>query len=182
MNPLTQPSNKRTLTKAALAVLVAAMVGMWVWIYLFAPRDNPDRLSSAGFTATAEEICAKYQAEINNLPTGRDVTTVQARNAQIISGTSLTETMVNALKDATSNLVTDAKDLRLLNEWYRDWDAYLLDRSNHSAKLAELGEQASDNDMRFILTQRAEGGIYTRRIDGFANVNGMTSCHTPLDL
>ena len=70
----------------------------------------------------------------------------------------------------------------ILNAWFADWDAYLEDRWRHVSKLQGLGEKAEGSDLRFILTERAEGGIYTRRIDGLANVNDMPNCHTPLDL
>ena len=42
------------------------------------------------------------------------------------------------------------------------------------AKLqVHLVKRPTGSDLRFILTERAEGGIYTRRIDGLANVNDM---------
>ncbi|MCQ3815042.1 MAG: hypothetical protein KTU85_11595 [Acidimicrobiia bacterium] len=163
-------------------ILLLAMLAMWVWIYLFAPRTNPDRLQSRSFAQAAEAVCAPLQAAINALPSGRDVDTVAARNAQIIAGTELAEAMVMGLRESAPLHLSDVGDQRLVDAWFADWDAYLQDRRNHTDKLSALGERASDNDLRFILSQRAEGGIYTRRIDGFANVNDMASCHTPLDI
>ena len=180
---LTMPTNlKRKSTKVALALVVLAIAAMWVWIYLFAPRNNPDRLQSRPFAETAEAICSPLQAEIDALPTGRDVDAVAERKAQIAAGTELTETMIAALKDASDTYVTDSGDSLILNAWFADWDAYVEDRWRHVSKLDALGEAATDSDLRFILRERAEGGIYTRRIDGLANVNDMGSCHTPLDL
>ena len=173
---------KRRSTQAALTLVVLAMVAMWVWIYLFAPRDNPDRLESRDFADSAEAICLPLQAQINALPTGRDVDTVAERTEQIVAGTELTETMVTALSKVVDTHVIDSHDLLILDAWFADWDAYLQDRWRHVSKLQELGESAEGSDLRFILTERAEGGIYTRRIDGLANVNDMGSCHTPLDL
>ncbi len=173
---------KRVSTRVALTLVVLAIVAMWVWIYLFAPRDNPDRLESREFAADAEAVCLPLQTEINALPTGRDVDTVAERTEQIIAGTELTATMVAALRGAVDTHVTDSHDLLILDAWFADWDAYLQDRWRHVSKLQELGESAEGSDLRFILTERAEGGIYTRRIDGLANVNDMESCHTPLDL
>ncbi len=172
----------RVSTKVTLTLVVLAMVTMWAWIYLFAPRDNPDRLESREFTADAEAVCLPLQAEIDALPTGRDVDTVAERTEQIIAGTELTETMVAALRGIVDAHVTDSHDLLVLEAWFADWDAYLQDRWRHVSKLQSLGESAEGSDLRFILTERAEGGIYTRRIDGLANVNDMGSCHTPLDL
>ncbi len=177
------PTNLRHMsTKVALTLVVLAIIGMWVWIYLFAPRDNPDRLQSRSFAVAAEAVCAPLQARIDALPTGRDVEKVSERNDQIAAGTELTETMVAALKEAYRAHVTDQGDSQILDAWFADWDAYLEDRWRHVDKLHEWGEDATGSDLRFILRERAEGGIYTRRIDGLANVNDMSSCHTPLDL
>ncbi|MCQ3807614.1 MAG: hypothetical protein OXB92_08810 [Acidimicrobiaceae bacterium] len=173
---------RRLSIRAALTLVVLAIVAMWAWIYLFAPRDNPDRLESRPFAAAAEAACLPLQSEINALPTGRDADTVAERTKQIIAGTELTETMVTALRGAVDAHVTDSHDLLILEAWFADWDAYLQDRWRHVSKLQSLGESAEGSDLRFILTERAEGGIYTRRIDGLANVNDMESCHTPLDL
>lgn len=173
---------RRISTRATLTLVLLAIVAMWGWIYLFAPRDNPDRLESRAFAASAEAVCLPLQARINALPTGRDVKTVAARTEQIIAGTELTEAMVAALRDAVDRHVTASHDLLILEAWFDDWDAYLQDRRRHASKLQSLGESARGSDFRFILTERAEGGIYTRRIDGLANVNEMESCHTPLDL
>ena len=179
---LTKARKPHKLTKTLLVILLLAMLAMWVWIYLFAPRTNPDRLQSRSFAQAAEAVCAPLQDVINALPSGRDVDTVAARNAQIIAGTELAEAMLMALRELAPLHLSDVGDQRLVDAWFADWDAYLQDRRNHTDKLGALGEQASDNDLRFILSQRAEGGIYTRRIDGFANVNDMASCHTPLDI
>lgn len=183
IDPIATPTNlKRKSTRVALTLVAMAIVAMWVWIYLFAPRDNPDRLQSRSFAESAEAICLPLQAAINALPTGRDVDTVAERTEQIAAGTDLTETMVAALKDMSAAHVTDHHDSLILNAWFADWDAYLKDRWRHVATLDALGEEATGSDLRFILTERAEGGIYTRRMDGLANVNDMPSCHTPLDL
>ena len=58
------PTNlKRTSTKVALTLVVLAIIAMWVWIYLFAPRDNPDRLQSRRFAVvSAEAICLPLQS------------------------------------------------------------------------------------------------------------------------
>lgn len=168
--------------KLLLTAVVVAMVVMWVWIYVWAPRTNPDRLENRSFTAAAQAICEPIQAALEALPTGRDVTTAPARTSQIVAGTTLASEMVARLKGAVNSNELSFEDSRLLDAWFDDWDAYLKDRKAHESKLIALGVNATDEDFRFILTERAEGGIYTTRIDGFANVNEMQACHTPGDL
>lgn len=169
-------------TTVLKALVVIAIVAMWLWIYLYAPRDNPDRLQNRSFPTAAEAICAPIQTAINALPTGRDVDTVAQRLEQIVAGTELTETMLKELKEASSQHVSNQDEWRRVNAWFADWDAYLKDRRRHVDNLEPLGEEATGKDLWFTLDDRAEGGVYTERIDGFANVNDMESCHTPLDL
>lgn len=171
-----------TPTKVALALVIVAIVAMWAWIYLFAPRSNPDRLESTGFAVAAEPVCAAIHEQIDALPTGRDVDTVAARTAAIVEATELTETMIASLRAIADTEVTAADDRRIVDAWFADWDFYVEDRRRHIDKLETLGESASGDDFQFLLRERAEGGIYTRRIDGLANVNDMESCHIPGDI
>ena len=61
-------------------------------------------------------------------------------------------------------------------------DFYLVDRWTHVTKLESADADASGRDLTFTLRARTAGGIYTRRIDGFANANKMPSCHVPGDI
>ena len=62
------------------------------------------------------------------------------------------------------------------------WDAYVSDRWRHVEQLANATSDDTPRDLAFILSERVEGGQYTLRIDGLANVNDMASCHTPVDI
>ena len=168
--------------RIGLSVVVVLMVIMWGWIYLFSARTNPDRLQSRAFADAAEAVCSPIQAEIDALPTGRDVDTVAERADQIEQATELTETMVAGLRTVAAAHVTDPHDLEILDAWFDDWDFYIGDRWLHVEKLHTEGEDIADKDLRFILRSRGEGGIYTRRIDGLGNVNDMASCHVPGDI
>jgi hypothetical protein len=168
-------------SRIALGVVVVALVVFWGWIYLFAPRDNPDRLATRSFAADAETICAPLQAEINALPLGNNAETPQERARQVEDGTVFTIEMVAALVEA-SHEITDADDDRIVDEWLDDWAAYVQDREAYVTKLDAAGPETSARDLAFTLTERASGGIYTRRIDGLANVNNMASCHVPGDV
>lgn len=168
-------------SRIGLSVVVVAIVAMWVWIYFFAPRTNPDRLTTREFSVAAEEICAPAQALVNEIPLGSSVSTPQARAEQVVIGTDITIDMVAELRRAAET-VTDESDLEILTAWFVDWDVYIGDRQAHIAKLSEAAPDASPRDLAFTLSAIGEGGIYTRRIDGLANVNDMTSCTVPGDI
>ncbi|MEZ5169048.1 MAG: hypothetical protein R2695_22110 [Acidimicrobiales bacterium] len=170
-----------TGTRIGLGIVVALMTVMWGWIYLFAPRTNVDRLANRSFASEADAVCAPHQAEIDDLPDGNEGMTPQERAVQVSQGTELTRRMVAGLHDAAST-VTDVDDRRLIDAWLADWDAYVDDRTDHIVRLEQAAPDASARDLVFILQDRAPGGAYTTRIDGFANVNDMGSCHVPGDI
>lgn len=167
--------------RIGLGAVVLAMVLMWGWIYLFASRDNPDRFDNRAFPTAAEPICSAAEAEIDGLLSPRETTTPAQRSTQVALGTEITEEMVADLKAAAS-VVTDPVEREILDAWFADWDVYIADRWLHVDRLAAGDETTSDRDLAFILSARAEGGIYTRKIDGLANVNDMTSCNVPGDI
>ncbi|MEL0139306.1 MAG: hypothetical protein VW800_02950, partial [Acidimicrobiaceae bacterium] len=59
---------------------------------------------------------------------------------------------------------------------------YLVDRWAHVERLERATLDTDDRDLAFIIQERIEGGFYTRRIDGLANVNDMPSCVVPGDI
>lgn len=170
-------------TRIALLLVVVLMVVMWGWIFLFASRDNPDRLANRDFPAAAEPICAAFQEEINELPLFNTQTTVAEKAAQVDVGTGMTIALVDSLeREIDTRTFDDENDVALLALWIDDWRAYIADREAYVTKLeAAIGESPS-SDLAFTLTERTEGGFYTRTIEGFANVNDMASCHVPGDV
>ncbi len=168
-------------TRIALTVVVALIVAMWVWIYIWAPRTNPDRLDTRGFATEAETLCAPFAADLEGLPATTTDTTISERADLVTAGTRLTASMVEGLK-AEAAAVTHENDSRLLELWFADWDAYLADRDAYVDRLRTAPPDADRNDLAFTLTERSSGGLYTRTIDGFAEVNDMTSCRVPGDI
>lgn len=168
-------------TQIALGVVVALIVAMWVWIYVWAPRDNPDRLETRAFAQEAETICAPFVADFEALPRANTETTITERTEAVAEGTRLTAAMVEALR-ASAASVTDENDRKLLDLWFADWDAYVDDREAYVARLEAAPPGADRSDFAFTLTERSSGGIYTVTIDGFAAVNDMGSCAVPRDI
>ena len=170
-------------TRIALLVVVIAMVAMWVWIYLFASRENPDRLTNRAYPAAAEERCAAFQAEIDEFPFFDTQTTIAQKATQVAAGTELTIDLVTDLETLRDGQrFDDDEDRTLLDLWFADWHAYIDDREAYVAKLDAATADTPLDDLVFTLTERSSGGFYTRTIEGFANVNDMASCHVPGDV
>ncbi len=170
-----------TVTKVALGFVVLAIVAMWVWIYIWAPRENPDRLETRAFTESAQALCVPYEVALDALPITTTQTTILERADLVSEGTRLTAAMVEELKTA-AEAVDEESDRTLLDLWFADWDAYVGDRNAYEARLREAPADTDRRDLAFTLTERSSGGIYTRTIDGFAEVNEMAACSVPGDI
>ncbi len=171
-----------TLGRFALTLLVTSFVVFWIWIYAFAPRNNPDRFETTAYAEAAEPVCAAAQAQIDALPSGRTAHTPQERAVTVRLATEITEQMVADLK-ALAPLAANQRDATTLGRWFEDWeDGYLVDRWRHVDRLETATPETNDKDLAFVVQERVSGGFYTRRIDGLANVNDMASCHVPGDI
>ena len=181
MDPYVTPTQS-IWSRVVVTAIIAGLVIMWAYIWVLAPRDNPDRFATTAYAEAAEPICAAAQAEINALPLGVTAQTPQERAVAVREGTVITEQMVADLRNLTT-LVDDATDLATLERWFEDWeDGYLVDRWAHVERLETATIDTDPRDLAFLIQDRTEGGFYTRRIDGLANVNDMASCHVPLDI
>lgn len=171
------------MARVGLGLVVLAMVAMWAWIYLWAPRDNPDRLTSRAYPEAVEPRCAALQEEIDELPFFDTSTTITEKADQVAHTTALTERLVADLEaEAASMTFDDPDDERLLGLWFEDWNAYLTDRHAYVRLLRGAPADTPRDELSFTLTERSSGGFYTRTIEGFANVNDMSSCGVPSDI
>ncbi len=162
-------------------MLVAAMVAFWVWIFVAAPRTNPDRFDDLSFAQAAAPMCAAIQAKINALPAGHRADSPADRAVAVRAGTLLTIEMLQGLQRLATE-VTDQRQSNTLDAWFNDWDVYIEDRWAHVKRLESADADTNDRDLAFVVSEVVGGGHYTSRIDGLANVNDMESCHVPLDI
>ncbi|MEM9204426.1 MAG: hypothetical protein AAGC53_22525 [Actinomycetota bacterium] len=181
-HPDLAPKAGFTWGRLVVTLILVALLVMWAYIWVFVPRDNPDRFASRAFPEAAEPVCAVAQAEIDALPLGSTAATPQERAVAVREGTVITERLIAELRELTS-LVDDPDDLAILERWFEDWeDGYLVDRWAHVERLENATPDTDDRDLAFLIQERVEGGFYTRRIDGLANVNDMASCVVPGDI
>jgi len=164
--------------RTVVGVILIALLVMWAWIWLFAPRENPDRFTDPTFAEAAQPVCAAAHEAIRALPSGQETPLVDDRAAAVREGTEIVERMVAEL-EALAPLVTDAGDAATLGLWFDDWhDLYLADRWAHVERLEAAGPDTPDEELAFLVQDLR----YGRRIDGLANVNEMDSCVIPGDI
>ena len=165
----------RSRTGASAAILaLAVMAAFWIWAFSpLAPSGHPDVLHDVVFTLDAEDICARWLAEADRLPTAAGATGPEDRATQLTAASRLFAAMVNELRDRAADVV--GSDRELVDAWLVDWQTYLDNRRDYAVTLA------GGSDPPFTVTAR-DGEAVTGYIDIFAEVNSMPSCATPGDV
>lgn len=183
------PRRWRLAGRWLAGLFIAGSFVFWAWAFSpWARTENPARLDDRGFAQWADRRCAQAQTAIAALPTARQAASRAERADQVDRATDTVESLVTDLRlraEASLSESTEADgppDASLVRGWLTDWDVYVTDRRNHSAKLRTAGDDTPDRELRFLLVDMTEGSTYTERMDGFARLNDMDSCQVPGDV
>lgn len=156
-----------------LVVIMLAILAMWVYALVFAPRGNPNRLHDRAWAANAESVCAGAQAKIAALPAANTTKSPQERADVLDRADAVLADLIATLRTFTVE-GTD-KERHYVELWLTDYDTYLNDRTDWATVL-HRGE-----DKPFAIS-KGDGGPILDRMDGFADANDMPSCRSPLDV
>ncbi len=159
--------------QALIALIICALIAMWVYAWVFAPRGHPDRLTDQAWTDRAEERCAVATELVSSIRL--EVVDPQQRADDV---DAVTDALAAFVTDLRADLPSDADggdDIDKATRWLDDYEIYLQDRRRFTAGLRE------DQTTRFVVTAKEDRQI-TRVLDLFADVNGMQSCMTPSDV
>ena len=179
----------RRLGRWLAGLFVVGSFVFWAWAFSpWARTENPARLDDRNFAQWADQRCAQAQARIAELPTARQAGSREERADQVDRGTDEVEMLVDDLRTRAQASLSDSTDgdgppdAALVDDWLADWDVYVSDRRNHSAKLRTADDDTPDRELRFLLVDMTEGSTYTERMDGFARLNNMDNCQVPGDV
>jgi hypothetical protein len=157
-----------------LALLaVAAMIGLWTYLFLIADPGVTDQLDDPAFAEAAAPRCERAQAAIDDLPDARDATSPEDRAPAVAEANEVLDDLVADLR-SIAPAPTGEGDGHLVDLWLDDWETYLQDRHVYADALAD-GE-----DTELLVTGRG-GEQITLTMDHFADVNDMVPCQVPLD-
>jgi hypothetical protein len=172
---LDDASTRRRWTPTGVALVLAIVAIAAMWVYILGPwrsREVPTTLEDRTYAERAEPLCVAAQARIAALPPAASATTPEERADVLDAANDIVAGLVAELHRIEPSV--DA-DRQYVDQWMADWDSYLESRRRYANVLA------SGRDDRFAV--QAEGGHpITERMDGFADLNQMSSCRVPLDV
>jgi len=167
---------RRSVAFAITLAAVTVLIGAWVYVlFIYDPGLMIDELADKTFPTQAEQVCAATVEQLSLLPMAQLATSADDRAETVTRSNVLLRDMVERLRPLAPT--QPPKVAAGVNEWIDDWETYLGDREQYAESLA------ADPETRFLETTKGTStkGI-TRAINGFAEVNEMTSCVTPGDL
>ncbi|MGD9705685.1 MAG: hypothetical protein AB7Q42_06965 [Acidimicrobiia bacterium] len=165
------------MLRALLVVVVALLAAMWVYAFLFAPKEGVNRIGDRAWSERAEVRCADAKEQLVALADMRTIEDVGAgaltEKAAIVDKTNVIIT--DLLDDLAAVPPTDEKGQEIIPLWLDDYRTYVADRRTYA-------DQLRDGDNSGFAESEVEGSPITGFINDVARQNEMPSCQAPVDL
>lgn len=168
-------------TTLVLAGIIVALVVMWVYALVFAPKEYRLAIDDGGWVAQADAVCADYTARIDELPTASDFLDVEPRTEALRQRAAVLDEANALVSDQIAALRAlrppdNERGQELVGRWLADWDLYLADRRQQSEKWR------AGIDEPFAVIADDSGAPITETMDSFAENNRMPACVVPGDV
>ena len=162
------------------ALLCAALAAMWVYAFVFAPRDNPDKVGDVAWVARTEVICAKAKAALNQLPTAQSFAKVEPKSEGLRQrsgvGDQANEILRAMVAEVAATRPTDDSGQRAVALWVQDWASLQASRERQVAKW----KSGIDEPFEEALSEKR--APISNRMGQFARGNRMDSCQPAGDM
>ncbi len=167
----------KLLGRVVIAVVMSAILAMWVYGFLFASKEAVNAVNDSDWERQSEAICASAQQERIKLidlslvkDAGPDALT---KRADIVDkATAILATMVEQIAALS---VANAKGAAIVPMWLADYRIYIADRYDYTDLLR------SGVNEPFAETI-ADGLPLSEKLATFAAENRLSSCKPPVDL
>ena len=162
------------------AIFCLGLLAMWVYAFVFAPRDNPDKIGDRAWVAGAEIICAKSKAQLNQLPTAQSFLKIEPRTEALRQradvGDRANEILRAMMAEVGATRPTDERGIRAVRLWLDDWTNLLANRQR------QVGKWRAGVDDPFEESVSEKRVPIGTRMGQFARGNRMPSCQPPGDM
>jgi len=167
----------KLLGRVAIAVLMLAILAMWVYGLFFASKEGVNSVNDSEWKRKSEAICASAKQERNKLV---DLSLVKdagpdalVKRAAIVD--KATATLAAMVEQIAALPVANAKGAAIVPMWLADYRIHIADRYDYTALLRSgvnepFAESVSD------------GIPLSEKLATFATENVLPSCKPPNDL
>lgn len=168
---------KRHLGQLFLGVVCIAIALMWVYAFIFAPRESANKINDSSWGQRANIVCEAARSKRTALQDLRkiNITDPQAMVIRADIAEKATATLTEMLDEIEKSPPTDAKGRELVPLWIADYRVYISNRAEYISQL-RAGQSGRLNETV------VEGVPISEKISKFARENRMKSCQAPYDL
>ena len=134
---------KRHLGQLFLGFVCIAIALMWVYAFIFAPRESANKINDSSWGQRANIVCESARSKRTALQDLRkiNITDPQAMLIRADIAEKATATLIEMLDEIEKSPPTDAKGLELVPLWIADYRIYI---SNRAELTALMGQDAYD--------------------------------------
>jgi hypothetical protein len=160
-----------------LVAVVAVFAAFWIWALFFASKEAINKIGDTAWTARAQAICERADAQRLQLADMRrvddqDAAMLAERGDIVDKATDIVERMLDDVMAVTPN---DPKGQAIVPDWARDYRTYIQDRREFADDL-----RAGKNEP---FAETAVDSIpISDKLAVFAGDNRMPDCSPPIDL
>lgn len=167
----------KLLGRAVIAVVMSAILAMWVYGLFFASKETVNSVNDSDWKRKSEAICSSAKEERIKLvdfslvkDSGPDAL---SKRADIVD--KATATLVSMIEQIADLPVANAKGAAIVPMWLADYRIYIADRYDYTALLRSGVNQPFAETI-------ADGLPLSEKLATFAADNQLKSCKPPIDL
>lgn len=166
------------IARVLITVACGLLAAMWVYAFLFAPRESFNKIGDVAWQTKAESICQVAEDMRFGM---EDLTAMDPSDAAALKvKAGLVEKATDSLEKAIDQIEmmkpSDAKGQAIVPEWIRDYRIYISDRRAFVVALRTATRRP------FFAESEIGGVPVSEKIAKFARENNMRTCQPPYDL
>ena len=170
--------NRLKLGRIALSIICALIAAMWVYAFIFAPRESINKIGDDAWKARSEAACKSAEDQRFSMQdlSPMSPTDVNALRKKAEFVDKATDSLEEAINKIAQDTPADAKGKAIVPAWISDYRIYIKDRRAFAEALRTATRRP------YFAETEVEGVPISERIGKFARENDMKACQPPLDL
>ena len=159
--------------------LVCGLIGvMWVYAFVFAPRESFNKIGDTVWQSRAEAFCQVAEDQRFSMEdlTAMDPNDINALKQKADLVDRATDSLEHAINQIARLKPSDAKGQEIVPEWIADYRTYISDRRAFAVALRSAVRRP------FFAESEIDGVPVSEKIAKFARENRMKTCQPPYDL
>jgi hypothetical protein len=165
--------------KALLCVVIAAILAMWVYAFVLAPKKGVYHIDSAQWRHDAEQICKAATLQRISLADTSGGVIDKPTHADMIERADIVDRSTDILEQMLNQVValplSTVRDRQLVDVWEGYYRSLLNDRRQYTADLRRFNDEPFHEEL-------VAGGPISDVLTDFTSGNGITSCAPPGEL